>query len=115
MYAIRSYYVRQQEFFNAIGVPIYQGYGLTENSPIICTNSPERHKFGTSGVVIPGLEVRIMKDETVPAGPYEPGQIVTRGDSVMLGYFRNPEATAETLRGELDHRHDRISDHVALV
>ncbi len=90
--------IRQQEFFNAIGVPIYQGYGLTENSPIICTNSPERHKFGTSGVVIPGLEVRIMKDETVPAGPYEPGQIVTRGDSVMLGYFRNPEATAETLR-----------------
>ncbi len=90
--------IRQQEFFNAIGVPIYQGYGLTENAPIICSNSPKRHKFGTSGTVIPDLQVRIMKDDTTPAPPFQPGQIVTKGDSVMLGYYRNPEATAETLR-----------------
>lgn len=90
--------IRQQEFFNAIGVPIYQGYGLTENAPIICANSPERHKFGTSGIVIPDLDIRIMKDDHEPAAPYEPGQIVTRGDSVMLGYYKNPTATAETLR-----------------
>lgn len=90
--------IRQQEFFNAIGVPIYQGYGLTENAPIICSNAPKRHKFGTSGTVIPELQVRIMKDDTVPAAPFEPGQIVTKGDSVMLGYYRNPEASAEALR-----------------
>jgi long-chain acyl-CoA synthetase len=101
--------IRQQEFFNAIGVPVYQGYGLTENAPIICANSAERHKFGTSGSIIPDLEVRIMKDgKECSAG--EIGEIVTRGGSVMKGYFRNPEATAETLRdgclrsGDLGYR-----------
>jgi long-chain acyl-CoA synthetase len=90
--------IKQQEFFNAIGVPVYQGYGLTENSPIICANSAEKHKFGTSGVIIPTLDVRIMKDETTECTTGEVGQIVTRGGSVMKGYYKNPEATAETLR-----------------
>ncbi|MDR1047675.1 MAG: AMP-binding protein, partial [Treponema sp.] len=101
--------IRQQEFFNAIGVPVYQGYGLTENAPIICANSAERHKFGTSGNIIPDLEVRIMKDgkECSTGGI---GEIVIRGGSVMKGYFKNPEATAETLRdgclwsGDLGYR-----------
>ena len=91
--------IKQQEFFNAIGVPVYQGYGLTENAPIICANSAARHKFGTSGVIIPTLEVKIMKDAETECKPGEIGQIVTKGDSVMKGYFKNPEATAETLRG----------------
>lgn len=90
--------IKQQEFFNAIGVPVYQGYGLTENAPIICANSAKKHKFGTSGVIIPNLDVRIMKDDTTECGMGEKGQIVTRGGSVMKGYFKNPEATAETLR-----------------
>jgi long-chain acyl-CoA synthetase len=89
--------IRQQEFFNAIGVPVYQGYGLTENAPIICSNSAARHKFGTSGVIIPELDVRIMKDEKTECAAGEAGQIVTRGGSVMKGYFKNPEATAATL------------------
>ncbi|MDR1420661.1 MAG: AMP-binding protein [Treponema sp.] len=89
--------IRQQEFFNAIGVPVYQGYGLTENAPIICSNSRERHKFGTSGVIIPGLDVRIMKDETAGCAVGEIGQIVTRGGSVMKGYYKNAEATAATV------------------
>jgi long-chain acyl-CoA synthetase len=90
--------IKQQEFFNAIGVPVYQGYGLTENTPIICSNSAEKHKFGTSGVIIPDLDVRIMKDEIIECKTGEIGQIVTRGGSVMKGYYKNPEATAETLR-----------------
>ena len=90
--------IKQQEFFNAIGVPIFQGYGLTENSPIICANSMARHKFGTSGNIIPTLDVRIMKDDTTQCKTGEIGQIVTRGGSVMKGYYKNPEATAETLR-----------------
>ncbi|MDR0402222.1 MAG: AMP-binding protein [Treponema sp.] len=90
--------IRQQEFFNAIGAPIYQGYGLTENSPVICTNAPQKHKFGTSGIIIPNLDVRIMKDDEHECAAGEAGQIVTRGGSVMKGYFKNPEATAETLR-----------------
>jgi len=89
--------IKQQEFFNAIGAPVYQGYGLTENSPIICANSAEKHKFGTSGVIIPNLDVRIMKNEKTECPVGVIGQIVTRGGSVMKGYYKNPEATAETL------------------
>jgi long-chain acyl-CoA synthetase len=90
--------IKQQEFFNAVGVPVYQGYGLTENSPIICANSVEKHKFGTSGVIIPHLDVRIMKDGLTECKTGEIGQIVTRGGSVMKGYYKNPEAAAEALR-----------------
>jgi long-chain acyl-CoA synthetase len=90
--------IKQQEFFNAIGAPVYQGYGLTENSPIICANSAGKHKFGTSGVIIPNLDVRIMKDDVTECKTGEIGQIVTRGGSVMKGYYKNPEATVETLR-----------------
>jgi len=89
--------IKQQEFFNAIGAPVYQGYGLTENAPIICSNSAAKHKFGTSGVIIPNLDVRIMKDKNTECAIGEIGEIVTRGGSVMKGYFKNPEATAETL------------------
>jgi long-chain acyl-CoA synthetase len=89
--------IKQQEFFNAIGAPVYQGYGLTENSPIICSNSAAKHKFGTSGTIIPDLDVRIMKDWETECAVGEIGQIVTRGGSVMKGYYKNPEATAETL------------------
>jgi long-chain acyl-CoA synthetase len=90
--------LKQQEFFNAIGVPIYQGYGLTENSPVICTNSPAKHKFGAMGVIIPTLDVRIMKDDVTECKTGETGQIVTRGGSVMKGYYKNPAATGEVLR-----------------
>ncbi|MFA6506874.1 MAG: AMP-binding protein [Treponemataceae bacterium] len=92
--------IKQQEFFNAIGVPVYQGYGLTENAPIICSNSALRHKFGTSGVIIPNLEVKIMKDENTECKVGEIGQIVTKGGSVMKGYYKNPQATADTIKGD---------------
>ncbi len=48
--------VKQQEFFAALGVPVYQGYGLTEATPIISTNAPKKHKFGTSGVLMQSIE-----------------------------------------------------------
>ena len=90
--------VKQQEFYAAMGVPVYQGYGLTEAAPIISANTPECHKFGTSGMVMPGIECRIMKSDTEESAPGEKGQIVIRGDNVMKGYFKNPEASAEVLR-----------------
>ncbi|MBI9108793.1 MAG: AMP-binding protein [Spirochaetales bacterium] len=90
--------IKQQEFFNAIGAPIYQGYGLTEAAPIICSNTPDKHKFGTSGLIMPSIECRIMKDDGTEATPFETGEIVIRGDNVMKGYFKNPEDTAKTLR-----------------
>ena len=90
--------IKQQEFFNAIGAPVYQGYGLTEAAPIICANGPDKHKFGSSGVILPSIECRIMKDENTEAAPMETGEIVIRSDNVMKGYFKNPEETAKTIR-----------------
>jgi len=90
--------ISQQEFFNAIGCPIYQGYGLTEATPIICTNTPPKHKFGTSGIVMPSIECRIMKSDTEEAAPGIPGELVIRGDNVMKGYYKNKEAGEEVLR-----------------
>jgi long-chain acyl-CoA synthetase len=91
---------RQQHFFAAIGVPIYQGYGLTEAAPIISSNSPKKFKFGTSGVVAPSVTCKIMVDDFTEATVGQRGEIVIKGDNVMKGYFKNPAATAEALREE---------------
>lgn len=89
---------RQQHFFAAIGVPVYQGYGLTEAAPIISSNSPERYKFGTSGMVAPSVTCKIMKSDDEEAKVGERGEIVITGENVMKGYFKNPKATKEALR-----------------
>jgi long-chain acyl-CoA synthetase len=90
--------IKQQEFFKTLGVPVYQGYGLTEATPVISTNTPGNHKMGSSGKVIPGVECRIVGEDgtELPAG--EIGEMVIRGENVMKGYLKNPEATAETVR-----------------
>ncbi len=87
-----------QRFFFALGIPVYQGYGLTEASPVISANSPANVKFGSSGKIIIDLEVKICdeKGNSLPAG--EKGEIVVRGENVMKGYWNNPKTTAETLR-----------------
>jgi len=90
--------VKQQEFFAAFGVPVYQGYGLTEAAPIICANTPTTHKFGTSGMVFDSIECRLVKADGGPAGANETGEIVIRGGNVMKGYFKNPDASAQGLR-----------------
>jgi len=92
--------VKQQEFFNAIGVPIYQGYGLTEAAPVISSNLPSIHKFGSSGRVAPTVECTIINEDGSEAAVGEVGQIVIRGDNVMKGYFKNPTATAEALQND---------------
>jgi len=90
--------IELQRFFSAIGIPMYQGYGLTEASPMISINSPDQHKMGASGVIPENLEVKICNDEgdELPLG--EKGEIVIRGENVMKGYWKNEEATAETIR-----------------
>lgn len=90
--------VKQQEFFAALGVPIYQGYGLTEAAPIISANVPSRHKFGSSGILAPSLKCRIMLADGTEAPRGVTGEIVITGGNVMKGYFRNPEASAQALR-----------------
>jgi long-chain acyl-CoA synthetase len=87
-----------QKFFAAIGIPIYQGYGLTEAAPIISANCPGSQKMGSSGKIVPDLEVRIVDDNgnNLPIG--KPGEIVAKGENVMKGYWHNPEATAKTIK-----------------
>jgi long-chain acyl-CoA synthetase len=91
--------LKQQEFFAALGAPVYQGYGLTEATPIICANTPAKHKLGTSGALLESVECRLLRADGTEAGISETGEIVIRGGSVMKGYFGNPGATAEALRG----------------
>lgn len=92
--------VKQQEFFAAFGCPVYQGYGLTEAAPIISSNAggKGKHKFGTSGLVAPSVECKLVKDDGSIAAMGENAQIVIRGGNVMKEYYKNTEATAAALR-----------------
>ena len=89
-----------QRFFYAVGIPMFQGYGLSEATPVISTNAPTKrnHRFGSSGRLVKPLDLKIMDDEgkELPVG--ERGEIVIRGENVMAGYWKNPESTADTVR-----------------
>lgn len=90
--------IRQQQFYKAIGVPIYQGYGLTEATPIISTNTPFYHKMGTSGKVLKGISCKICDENGKELAQGEKGEIVIQGDNVMKGYYKNKTATSETIK-----------------
>jgi long-chain acyl-CoA synthetase len=98
---------KQQEFFTAIGVPIYQGYGLTEAAPVISSNTPFAHKIGSSGKVGASVECHIIREDGSECEVGETGQIAIRGENVMKGYFKNDEATAETIRDGMLFTGDR--------
>ena len=87
-----------QRFYYAIGIPMYQGYGLSEATPVISTNTPARHKLGSSGILVKPLDIKILDNEgkELPLGVS--GEIVIRGENVMAGYWKNPKATAETVK-----------------
>lgn len=78
------------EFFWTVGLPIYQGYGLTETSPIVSASTPHAYKVGTVGRPIAGVEVKIADD----------GEILVKGNCVMQGYYRKPDETRATFTSD---------------
>ncbi len=89
--------IELQRFFCAVGMPMFQGYGLTEATPIICANSTGHAIFGSSGRIVKPMDCKICDDQgkEVPIG--QKGEIVVRGENVMAGYWKNPKATADTV------------------
>ncbi len=89
--------VKQQNFFYSLGVPVYQGYGQTEATPIISANSYTIHKLGTSGPVLPGITSKIVDSDRNELPKGQKGEIAIFGDNVMKGYFKNEKASTEVL------------------
>ena len=87
-----------QKFYYGLGIPMYQGYGLSEATPIISANTPVKHKLGSSGILVKPLDIKILDTDgnELPLGVS--GEIVVRGENVMAGYWKNPVSTAETVK-----------------
>ena len=89
--------IELQRYFCAVGMPMFQGYGLSEATPIICANSMGHAVFGSSGRIVSPLDLKICDNEgqEVPHG--QKGEIVIKGENVMAGYWKNPDSTAKTI------------------
>ena len=89
--------IELQRYFCAVGMPMFQGYGLSEATPIICANSMGHAIFGSSGRIVSPLDFKICDEDgnEVPHG--QKGEIVIKGENVMAGYWKNPDSTAKTV------------------
>ncbi len=87
-----------QKFYYALGMPMFQGYGLSEATPVISSNGPRKYRFGSSGVLVKPIDLKILDSDgrEMPVG--EKGEIVIKGENVMAGYWKNPDASKDTVR-----------------
>lgn len=86
-----------QRYWYAVGIPMYQGYGLSEATPIISANAPARHILGSSGKVVSPMEIKILDADGVEQPYGVKGEICIKGENVMAGYWKNPKSTADTI------------------
>jgi long-chain acyl-CoA synthetase len=88
-----------ERFRTITGVEVFEGYGLTETSPIVTFNTPGRARQGTIGLPMPETEVQVLDADGRPVPPGEPGELAVRGPQVMQGYWRKPDETAKAMLG----------------
>ncbi len=94
-------------FEDAFGAVVLEGYGLSETSPVACSNHPDRErKAGSIGTPIEGVEMQLVDENDEPVGEGEVGEVVIRGHNIMKGYWQRPEASAEAMRGGWFHSGD---------
>ncbi len=87
-----------QTFFMAVGMPMFQGYGLSEATPVISSNGPRRYEFGSSGVMVKPFEMKICDADGNELPEGEKGEMVCKGENVMMGYWKNEKSTADTIK-----------------
>ncbi len=90
--------IELQRFFYAIGIPMFQGYGLSEASPVISANVPAQHKLGSSGKPVINMELKIVNEDGIEIPTGEKGEIIVKGENVMVGYWKNEKATKEAIK-----------------
>jgi long-chain acyl-CoA synthetase len=94
-------------FEDAFGAVVLEGYGLSETSPVACSNHPDgKRKAGSIGTPIEGVEMRLVDENDEPVKQGEVGEVVIRGHNIMKGYWQRPDATAEAMRGGWFHSGD---------
>jgi long-chain acyl-CoA synthetase len=94
-------------FEEAFGTIVLEGYGLSETSPVACSNHPDKErKPGSIGTPLEGVEMRVVDEDDNPVAQGEVGEVVIRGHNIMKGYWQRPDATAEAMRGGWFHSGD---------
>lgn len=90
--------IELQKYYCALGIPMYQGYGLSEAAPVISSNTPERYRLGSSGMPVQPMDLKICNEEGKELAVGEAGEIVIKGGNVMRGYWKNEGSTGEVIR-----------------
>ena len=89
--------IELQRYYAALGIPMFQGYGLSEASPVISSNTPGRYRFGSSGILVKPIDLKVCDEEGKELPQGQKGELWIKGGNVMAGYWRNEKSTAETI------------------